>query len=137
MEDALKSKPEGVFGHYETQLNARQETCGQVMAELITRDSGNACRQRITRHDSAHSAGHDLAGSEGRRIYGSDEQTLSLVSVSSLPRVLQAGQVGTEGSRALRRADKATDRSGFHVWLPNRGGHAAVQPELSTADLPA
>jgi hypothetical protein len=50
--------------------------------------------------------GVQLAGYERGQILGTDRQALSLVRGSSPHRVLQVDHVGTEGSRALRLADK-------------------------------
>ena len=93
MENALKAKPEDIREQYETQLKALQEAYGEAMLELRARKNGTPCWRRRTRHDPSHPA-----GPEGRRIHGSDDQTLSLVRGSSAYRVLQARQIDAKGS---------------------------------------
>jgi transposase-like protein len=120
MQNALKDKPEDIREQYGTQLKTLQDAYGKAMLELRIRKNGKPCWRRRTRHDPSYLAGH-----KGRRIYHSDGQALSLVRGSSTHRVLQAGQAGTEGSRALRLADRATDRdessfcyrNDIDVWL--------------------
>ncbi len=85
MENALKAKLEDIREQYETQLKALQEAYGEAMLELRARKNGTPCWRSRTRHDPSYPA-----GPEGRRILGSDDQTLSLVRGSSPHRVLQA-----------------------------------------------
>jgi len=93
MENALKAKPEDIREQYETQLKALQEAYGEAMLELRARKKWDALLAKKARHDPSHPA-----GPEGRRIHGSDDQTLSLVRGSSAYRVLQARQIDAEGS---------------------------------------
>ena len=86
MENALKAKPEDIREQYETQLKTLQEAYGEAMLELRARKNGTPCWRRRTKHGPSHPA-----GPEGRRVYGSDDQTLSLVRGSAPYRVLQAG----------------------------------------------
>ena len=86
MENALKAKPEDIREQYETQLKVMQEAYREAMLELRAQKNGTPCWRRRTRHDPLHPA-----GPEGRRIYRSNDQTLSLVQGSSSYRVLQAG----------------------------------------------
>ena len=74
MENALKAKPEDIREQYESQLKALQEAYGEAMLELRARKNGTPCWRRRTKHDPSHPA-----GPEGRRIYRSDDQALSLV----------------------------------------------------------
>lgn len=73
MENALRAKPEDVREQHERQLKDLQEAYGEAMLDIRARKSWRPCWER-TRADALGSA-----GSEGRRVRGTDDQAVPLV----------------------------------------------------------